>query len=424
MNHHANKHLNPAGLANRITFFFTALFLVFYFSLPAVAKDLKAIPIRKNVHPKVTHRLLELKNEYKKGPKLGADFARKKRVSVDDQNRITAVLISDPETPLRKSRLRTFDTTVIKKSGNMSKIQCPISAIESIADTVNGVLFIKLPDRLLPSFVQTEGVDLTGAAAYHSEGFIGSGVRIGVIDVGFAGLSSAISRGELPADLVEIDCTGATCASGNFTSETESHGTAVAEIIYDMAPGSLLYLIKVADTIDLKDAKNFAINQGIEIINLSLVVANTNFYDGECWFNNPVCTADSALANNILWVTAAGNEANRHYGDLFLDSDNDGLHNVSGTDETLNIIAEAGDPIQVYLTWDAWPTTNQDYDLYLYDNTGTLVNSSQNPQTGTQWPTEEIFYTAAKSGTYHLAIAKRLASVNHRFEVSVIITIL
>ncbi len=102
--------------------------------------------------------------------------------------------------------------------------------------------------------VQSEGVDLTEAAAYHSEGYIGSGVRVGVIDVGFAGLSSAISRGELPDNVVEIDCTGATCAPGIFTSETSPHGTAVAEIIYDMAPGALLYLIKVWDTLDLEGA--------------------------------------------------------------------------------------------------------------------------------------------------------------------------
>jgi subtilisin family serine protease len=299
----------------------------------------------------------------------------------------------------------------------LSKIQCPINAIETIADTINGVFFAKLPDRLLPTSIQSEGVNLIGAAAYHSEGYIGSGIPVGVIDVGFAGLSSAISRGELPGNLVEIDCTGATCISGNFTSETDPHGTAVAEIIHDMAPGASLYLIKVLDTIDLEDAKNFAITQGIKIINLSLVVANTNFYDGECWFNNPVCTADSAYANDILWVAAAGNEANRHYEAFFSDLDNDGLHNVSGNDETLNIVAAAGDIIQVFLTWDAWPTTDQDYDLYLYDSAGILKDSSLNPQTGTQWPTEEVVYSVSAAGTYHLVIDKNSGTANHRLEV-------
>ncbi len=80
-------------------------------------------------------------------------------------------------------------------------------------------------------------------------------------------------------------------------------------------------------------------NNEIRIINMSLVVPNTNFYDGECWslngFSNPVCTADDAYANNILWVNAAGNEAQRHYEAVFSDPDTDGWHNVSASDETI-----------------------------------------------------------------------------------------
>jgi subtilisin family serine protease len=419
MKFHLNQTTNRPGFTNLFTFFCTTLFLIFYFFTTAPAQGLNAIPIKKNIHSKVERRLLELKNEYKKGEKIGTGYAQKRNIRIDDQNKVTVVLVSEPETTLDESWLQTFDTKVIKKSGNLSKIQCPINAIETIADNINGLLFIKLPDRLMPSFVESEGVDLTGAATYHSEGYIGSGIRVGVIDVGFAGLSSAISRGELPDNIVEIDCTGATCVSSNFTSETEPHGTAVAEIIYDMAPGALLYLIKVLDTLDLEDAKNFAIKQGIKIINFSLVVANTNFYDGECWFSNPVCTANSAYANNILWVTAAGNEANRHYEAIFSDMDNDGLHNVSGSDETLNIVAAAGDSIHVYLTWNAWPTTDQDYDLYLYDSAGTLIDSSLNLQTGTQWPTEKVVYSVPVdgNGTYHLVIDKSRATTNHRFEV-------
>ncbi len=417
MKFHLNKTLNRSGFTNFIPLFSTVLFLIFYFSTPTFSQGLSAIPAKKNIHSKVERRLLELKNEYKKGQQIGIGFAHKRNIPVDHQNKIALYLVSEPGTTLDDSRIKAFEAKVIKKSGNLSKIQCPINAIDTIADTLNGVLFVKLPDRFLPTSVQSEGVDLTGAAAYHSEGYFGSGVRVGVIDVGFAGLSSAISRGELPDTLQEIDCTGTTCISGNFTSETESHGTAVAEIIHDMAPGALLYLIKVSDTIDLEDAKNFAITQGIKIINLSLVVANTNFYDGECWFSNPVCTADSAYANDILWVTAAGNEANQHYEAFFSDLDNDGLHNVSGSDETINIVAAAGDTIHVFLTWDAWPTTDQDYDLYLYDNAGTLKDSSLNPQTGTQWPTEEVVYSVPVAGTYHLVIDKNSGTENHRLEV-------
>ena len=243
-----------------------------------------------------------------------------------------------------------------------------------------------------------------------------------MFDVGFIGLSNAISNNELPNNVVKVDCTLQSCNSNNPSIENVSnHGTAVAEIIHDMAPGGSLYLIKVTDDLDLEDAKNFAVNNGIRIINMSLVVPNTNFYDGECWslngFSNPVCTANDAYANNILWVNATGNEAQRHYEAVFTDSDTDGWHNVSGGSETISISANVGDTIEVYLTWNAWPTTDQDYDLYLYDASDTLVDSSSNSQTGSQPPIEMIVYSVPADGTYYLRIRQESATSNHSMEV-------
>ncbi len=148
------------------------------------------------------------------------------------------------------------------------------------------------------------------------------------------------------------------------------------------------------------------------------MVANTNFYDGECYANNPVCTANDAYANNILWVNAAGNEAQRHYEATFTDSEPNGWHNVSGSSETIRISANANDTIEVYLTWDDWPTTDQDYDLYLYDASDTLVDSSPDFQTGSQPPIEKIVYSVPPNGagTYYLRIRRESASSNHRLE--------
>jgi hypothetical protein len=295
--------------------------------------------------------------------------------------------------------------------------------LTAVADTVNGVSFMKTPDKLIPVAVESEGVDLTGADTYHNAGYTGSGVKVAVIDVGFDDLSSAISNGELPDNpdkLKKIDCTGSGCVPSSFSAETDPHGTAVAEIVYDMAPSATLYLIKVTDILDLKDAKDFAIapNNGIRIVNASLVVANTNFYDGECYANNPVCTANSAYANNILWVNAAGNETKRHYEATFTDPEPNGWHNVSGSDETINITVKSNNTtINVYLTWDAWPTTIQDYDLYLLDDSLDPLNpvaSSKNPAGGQ--PIEEIYLEKVPSGDYYLVIRQENASSNHRLE--------
>ncbi len=393
----------------------TILLLNFSFSIPGFAKNLDAVLKKENVHPKMTSRLEKLGKEYKKSEAAGRLFALKRNIKIAKENEIIVYVISDPKTHIDEATFESFGARVIKRSDTVLKIKAPVNMLKTIADSVKGISFIKLPDSPLPLAVESEGVDLTGASDYHISGYTGSGVKVAIIDSGFANLSSAISKGELPNNVVKMDCTGSNCVSTNFNSETEDHGTAVAEIVYDMAPDARLYLIKIGDTLDLIDAKNYAINHGIKIINHSLVFPNTNFYDGKCWFSYPVCTANNADANNILWVNAAGNSATKHYEATFTDIDGDGWHNVSGTNETIDIFANAGDTIKVYLTWNAWPVTHQDYDLALYFNS-ILVEESTTRQTGTQTPTEEIVYSVTTTGTYALSIKQFNATFNHRLE--------
>jgi subtilisin family serine protease len=277
---------------------------------------------------------------------------------------------------------------------------------------VEGISFIKLPDKPHPDFIQSQGVGLTGASSYHSAGYTGSGVKVAIIDGGFAGLSSAIAAGELPSTAIKIDCTGTACVSTTFPSETNIHGTAVGEIAHDMAPGAQLYLIKIADSLDLVDAKNYCVTNGIDIINHSMCYFNLNFYDGQCYYSNPVCTADNAYANGILWVNSAGNYAQSHYEATFTDSNADKLH-----DTLISFAANAGDSFRAYLTWNAWPATDQDYDFLLLDSSFNIVAKNNDPQTGAQPPVEKISCEIPKTGTYLLVIYKYSASANHRLEV-------
>jgi subtilisin family serine protease len=393
----------------------TTLVLIFSFSIAGFAKNLDGVLKKENVHPKMTSRLEKLGKEFKKSETAARLFALKRNISIDKKNEIVVYVISDLKNHVDVAALESFGAKVIKRSDTVLKIKAPVDMLKTIADSVKGISFIKLPDSPLPLAVESEGVDLTGASDYHISGYTGSGVKVAIIDSGFAGLSSAISKGELPNNVVKVDCTGPNCVSTNFNFETEKHGTAVTEIVYDMAPGARLFLIKIGDTLDLIDAKNYAINHGIKIINHSLVFPNTNFYDGECWFSYPVCTANNANANNILWVNAAGNSATKHYEAFFTDTDGDGWHNVSVNDNTIDIFAQAGETINVYLTWNAWPVTDQDYDLALYFNSN-LVEESTTRQTGTHTPTEEIVYSVTTTGTYALSIKQFSATFNHRLE--------
>jgi subtilisin family serine protease len=396
--------------------FGTILALNLTFFTAASAQDLNMALEKGDIHPKVESSLWELEKEYEKGAMAAQAFAQSRNIRIEYQNKVTVYLISESGTTIDETSLQTYGAEVIKSAENVWKARAPINMLETIADNVEGVSFIKLPDRAIPLAIESEGVGLTGASSYHSAGYTGSGVKVAVIDGGFAGLSSAISDGELPDTAVMIDCTGSSCVSTDFSSETELHGTACAEIVYDMAPEAELYLIKIVDSLDLKDAKDYSIDNGITIINHSVGYFNTNFYSGGCYNSNPVCTANDADSNGILWVNAMGNHAERHYEATFTDSDDDGWHNVSGNAETINIEASASDIIQVFLTWNAWPTTDQDYDLYLFNSSLNLVASSVTSQTGTQQPTEEIYYSVPVTDTYALAIFEFSATSDHKLE--------
>ena len=110
-----------------------------------------------------------------------------------------------------------------------------------------------------------------------------------------------------------------------------------------------------------------------------------------------------------MWVNAAGNSAKRHYSGFWNDSDSDGWHNYDGEDEQLSFEAVEGDSITVILTWNDWPTTSDNYDLYLY-KTGPSADAErvgestdiQNIAGGI--PVERIGYKADESGTYGIGI--------------------
>jgi len=376
-------------------------------------------PAGKMAHPRVESALLELAERHAAGAPQAQAFARTRGIASVESGRITVYLLADPReggAPIDVEALRTLGGRVIKSSRRVLKASIPLGRIREIADGVPGVAFLRLPDRPRAEAVVGEGPALTRATNFHTAGYTGAGVNVAVIDLGFAGLSSAIANGDLPETVVRVDCTGDNCVSTPTTfdsGETESHGVAVAEVVAEMAPGARLYLIKIGDVFDLLDAKNFCIDNGVRVINHSVGWVNTNFYDGACWFDVlPVCTANNAFANGILWVNSAGNSARKHYEATFADGNGDGLH-----DQTVALTAAVGDEISLSLTWEGWPVSADDYDLLLLDPSGASIASGANPQTGTQPPTERIDVTSAPStGTYTVRVRKSVTAAVRRLK--------
>lgn len=325
--------------------------------------------------------------------------------------RATTVII-ESERPLDKSLLEGLGAHIEARAENLYRVRVPAKNLKALAESVPGIAFIRRPRPLVALEARSsEGVLPTGALLLQGFGWRGQNVKIAVIDLGFAQLSRAKKSKIINPDVIvdEQDYTRTGLETGT------AHGTGVAEIIHAMAPQAWLYLKKIADEIDLANAVDDAIAQGVQIINYSVGVANANFGDGTGFVAG---LADRARAHGILWVNAAGNHAQSHWMGTFSDRDYDGWLEFAPGREELLIKADFPGSIELYLTWDDWPRTGQDFDLFLYDPQGRLVASSQNYQTGSQEPTEQIEYVAWAPGTYRARVlARRVSKANIRLKI-------
>jgi subtilisin family serine protease len=319
--------------------------------------------------------------------------------------------IIESERPLDEALLQRVGAQVEARAGTLYRVRVPREHLRALAD-IPGISFIRRP-RLFTALGPrtTEGVLPTGALLLQSAGWRGQNVKIAIIDLGFAGLSRALDSKVIKREVI-VDTQDYT---GEGLEVGTSHGTGVAEIVHAMAPQAWLYLKKVADEIDLSNAVDDAIAQGVQIINYSVGVANANFGDGT---GIVAAIVDRARAHGILWVNAAGNHAQSHWMGPFSDRNfNNWLEFAPGREELLIKVDFPGS-IQLYLTWDDWPRTAQDFDLFLYDAQGRLVASSQNYQTGFEEPTEQIEYVAWAPGVYRARVlARRVFRTNIRLKI-------
>jgi subtilisin family serine protease len=288
----------------------------------------------------------------------------------------------------------------------------PIASLEALRQ-LPSIVQISLPPTPVP-LVLSEGVARVNAQSLTSSGYTGAGIKVAILDLGFSGYASKVGT-ELPSNVIVKSFYNSVNGNGDITGGGEIHGTACAEIVYDMAPGATMYLVNYNSLAEMNAAVSYLIAQGVKVISHSVGWFNTSFYDGTGPVSNVVATARS---NGILWVNAAGNYAQRHWDGFFSDPDGNSINNFSGSDETINVSVTAGSTIEAFLTWNDWPGSSNDYDLFLHFGSQ-VVASSEGVQNGTQEPTEAISYVAPQSGVYQISISKASGSGSPKLELFV-----
>ena len=152
-------------------------------------------------------------------------------------------------------------------------------------------------------------------------------------------------------------------------ADTSSHGTAVTEAAFDIAPEATYYIANPKSYGDLAVAVDWMIDHDVDTINYSLSEIWSGPGDGTSpYSNSSLRTVDAAVAGGITWVNAAGNFATETWFGDFSDPDGNGYHNFTENDNCNTFVVDEGNPyIWAFLRWDdAWQGSDEDLDLELY----------------------------------------------------------
>ncbi|MDE2092200.1 MAG: hypothetical protein KGJ08_09925, partial [Gammaproteobacteria bacterium] len=230
--------------------------------------------------------------------------------------------------------------------------------------------------------IDTAGDQILGAAQFRTAtGYTGQGIVVGVISNGDSGVSASQSTGDLPANIWNDPNNSAWRTTG-------AEGTAMMEIVYDIAPGiKQLGFAGPGTTADFLTA----LNDFNTDINANIIVDDLGF-PGEAMFTNGDFAngvQQFATAHpSIHLVTAAGNDGTAFWAGPWSSTPvNVTINGVTYT-QALNFGTptspvtqleiqdpQAGDSIAYLVEWDdPWDNTSttndpNDYDVVMYSTT-------------------------------------------------------
>ena len=355
------------------------------------------------------------------------------------------------------------------------RIEIPDPAERRIQARVAAARLLRIAELPFVTFVRLPNYAVHRAGAFTTEGdeilkadqvrdkldVDGAGVRVAVISDGLKGVFAGscttcggagggpIASGDLP------DASGTRTAAGVLTSSSGgisgrsfqadsdleglpsgqcafdgagAEGTALLEIVHDLAPGAQLSFAN-ADT-------DLAFNQAVSAMAAAndVVVDDLGFFgmpsDGTSTISSNTAAALNNDSNPIrAYVTSNGNSADEHYYGTYSDSGVDGtsvsgiatpghLHRFQKSGDTTDVLGLGAQPynvvalptngeIVIFLTWDD-PTggSRNNYDLYLVqESTGRVVARSVDTQSGSQDPVEALDYVnAGARDRFHIVV--------------------
>lgn len=286
-----------------------------------------------------------------------------------DGNGTVTVVVEAADPADARRAVEAVGGTIDTEAGGLVQADVQASELADLASS-DGVQLVREPRPVVMDEL-SEGVAETGGQAWQDASLTGTGTTVAIVDGGFSGYAAMLGT-ELP---LTVQTDFARCG-GPGASE---HGSAVAEIVHDMAPDATLRLICIQTDVDFVSALD-TLPAAVDIVNGSIGFSLVGRGDGTGSVSTAVARARD---RGVLYVAAAGNYEGSHFhtnavGDTPGNTITD-LVNIS-PDDGLAFGVPPGGTAFVSVQWDAWPTTTQDFDVYIEDQFGTIVNGSENNQ--------------------------------------------
>jgi len=398
-------------------------------------------------------------------PQPVQDAMRGGRLRLNDANDVQVYILMSSINDERLAQLTAAGVTIEIADAGRRRVQAriPASRLNMVA-LLPFVDFIRLPAyaRHLTGAVTTEGDRILHADAVRKQlSLDGTGVRVGVVSDGLKGVFASgcdncggaaggpIASGDLPDSLGVRNAAGTLVSSSggingrSFQANRDleglpngtcgfagagAEGTALLEIVHDLAPGAQLSFANADTDLAFNQAVNFLASTN------DIVVDDLGFYGDAYDGTSSVSSNTAAALNNPdypirAYVTSVGNSADEHYIGAYVDSGVDTvgtavlgatghLHLFQQGDDTTdvlnlgpqpyNLIAlPRGGEVVIFLSWDdPMGGSANNYDLYLIErSTGRVVASSTDVQRGAQDPVEAIDYVnSASSGYFQIVV--------------------
>ncbi len=273
-----------------------------------------------------------------------------------------------------------------------------------------GMLFSPLTPQG-PAVPDTGGIIAHGANFVQAMGYIGTGVKVGVMSDGTDSLSTLQQQGYLPNNITVVP----------GQAGTGDEGTALMNVIYDMAPGVQMFYATAHSSAAAMAAN---INTLVNVYHVDILVDDVNWSSEGMFQDTAIAQAITNAANaGVLCFTAAANNNNYDsftggtwLGDYAPATGNS--INISGSIYTLHDFGggNAQNPVSgqpgngsagfwFILQWsDPWGCPTDNYDLFLI-SAGNIVGASTNQQTGCFGLPPEQYINPGQLGV-SVAIAK------------------